>query len=53
MLLKKEWKNTICSNMDEPRDYHKSEEKKNDITYMWYHIYVISLIPYDYHLCEI
>ena len=29
--------------MDEPRDYRtkwsKSEKKKNDITYMWYHLY--------------
>ena len=41
-VVKKEWNNAICSNMDEPRDYHtkrnKSERQKQipyDITYMW------------------
>ena len=37
--IKKEWNNAICSNMDEPRDYHtkcsKSDIEKHDITYMW------------------
>ena len=39
---KKEWNHGICSNMDEPRDYHtqwsKSERERQipyDITYMW------------------
>ena len=37
---KKEWNNAICSNLDEPRDYHtkwsKSErERQIYITYMW------------------
>ena len=39
---KKECNNTICNNMDEPRDYHtkwsKSERERQipyDITYMW------------------
>ena len=37
----KEWNNAICSNMDEPRDYHikwsKSDRESQiyDITYMW------------------
>ena len=44
MLLshKKEWNIAMCSNMDEPRDYHtkwsKSEKERQilyDITYMW------------------
>ena len=40
--LKKEWNNTICSNLDTTRDHHtkqsKSEEEKQrpcDITYTW------------------
>ena len=39
---RKEWNNIICSNMDEPRDYHtkwnKSKRERQipyDITYMW------------------
>ena len=39
---KKEWNNAICSNMDEPRDYHtkwsKSDRERQisyDTTYMW------------------
>ena len=39
---KKEWNNTICSNMDGPRDYStkwsKSDRERQtsyDITYMW------------------
>ena len=43
---KKEWNNTICSNMDGTRDSHpewsKSERERQiayDITYMWYLIY--------------
>ena len=38
---KKEWNNTICNNMDEPRDYHTKWSKPDrkgqmsyDITYM-------------------
>ena len=38
----KEWNNAICSNMDEPRDYHikssKSDKERQisyDINYMW------------------
>ena len=41
-VIKKEWNNAICSNMDGPRDDHtkwnKSERERqisNDITYMW------------------
>ena len=40
--IKKEWNNSICSNMVEPRDHHtkwsKSERERQipyDITYMW------------------
>ena len=35
--IKKEWNNTICSNIDEPRDYHTkwSRHIPYDITYMW------------------
>ena len=38
---KKEQNNTICSNMDGPRDYHTKRSKSDserqiyDITYMW------------------
>ena len=36
---KKEWNNTICSNMDGPRDYHtkwsKLEEHKYETISMW------------------
>ena len=39
---KKEWNNAICSNMNEPRNYHtkwsKSDRERQisyDITYMW------------------
>ena len=41
-VIRKEWNNVICSNMDGPRDDHtkwnKSERERqisNDITYMW------------------
>ena len=41
-LSHKEWNNAICSNMDDPRDYHtkqsKSERERQipyDITYLW------------------
>ena len=41
-LIKKEWNNAICSNMDGPRDDHtkwsKSDRERQilyDITYMW------------------
>ena len=37
--IEKEWNNTICRNMDEPKDYtewSKSEKDKyHDITYVW------------------
>ena len=37
--IKKEWTNTICSNMDGPRDYYtkwtKSDKKTDTITFMW------------------
>ena len=40
--IKKEWNNAICSNMDEPGDYHTKWSKSHrerqisyDITYMW------------------
>ena len=37
---KKDWKKAICSNMNEPRDYHTKWNKRErqitcDITYMW------------------
>ena len=32
---KREQKNTICKNMDEPRDYH-TKRKKNTIRYTLY-----------------
>ena len=42
LSLKKEWNDTICSNMDEPRDYHtkwsKSDRERQipyDVAYMW------------------
>ena len=36
---KKEWNNALCSNMDEPRDYHTKQSKSErhipyDITYV-------------------
>ena len=34
---KKEWNNAICSNIDEPRDYHIKSK-----TNIWYHLYVES-----------
>ena len=34
---KKEWNNTICSNIDGPRDYQQSEIKKRQ---KLYHLYV-------------
>ena len=36
---KKKWNIAICSNMDEPRDYHTKRNQRQvlyDITYMWY-----------------
>ena len=38
--IKKEWNNAICSNMDEPRNYHTKwskldKDKYHVITYMW------------------
>ena len=42
LIIKKEWNNAICSNMDGPKDYHtkwsKSEKERQisyDIAYMW------------------
>ena len=37
---KKEF-NTICSNMDEPRNYH-TKWSKSEKTNIWYHLYVES-----------
>ena len=38
-VIKKEWNNTICRNMDRPRDYHtmwtKSEKDKHHITSLY------------------
>ena len=41
-VIKKEWNNAICSNLDGPRDYHtkwsKSDRERQisyDIIYMW------------------
>ena len=40
LAIKKEWNNAICSNMDEPRNYHTKwskldKDKYHVITYMW------------------
>jgi len=32
---KKEGNNTICSNMDGPRDYHTEKTRFYDTTYIW------------------
>ena len=38
-VIKKQWNNTICSNMDGPRDNHtKWSQRKTNI--IWYHVYV-------------
>ena len=36
---KKEWNNAICSNIDEPRDYH-TKWSKSKTNIIWYHLYV-------------
>ena len=36
---KKEWNNAICSNMDEPRDYHTMWSKPKT-SIMWYCLYM-------------
>ena len=33
---KKEWNNVICSNIEEPRDYHLSEVRERQILYIIY-----------------
>ena len=38
----KEWNNAICSNMDEPRDYHTKWNQTKTKT-IWYHLYVESV----------
>ena len=50
---KKEWNNTICNNIDEPRDYHtkwsKSEKERQipyDIAYMWNLKYDTNVLTY-------
>ena len=42
--IKKEWNNAICSNLDEPRDYHtkwNKSDRERQISYD-YHLYVES-----------
>ena len=48
-VIKREWNNAICSNMDGPRDYHakwiKLERRRQipyDITYVWWLKYDIN-----------
>ena len=36
-----EWNNTICNNIDEPRDYHIKWSQKEANT-IWYHLHVES-----------
>ena len=38
--MRYKWNNAICSNMDEPRDYHTKWSQRK--TNMWYHSYVES-----------
>ena len=42
----KEWNNTICSNMDQPRDYHINWSKSDRETWKekeaWYHLHAES-----------
>ena len=33
--IKKKGNNTICSNMDGPRDYHTEKTRLYDTTYIW------------------
>ena len=39
---KKEWDNAICSNRDEPRDYHTKQVRQRKTNTIWYHVYVES-----------
>ena len=43
---KKEWNNTVCSNMDETRDYHTEVKQvtKRKTNTVWYHSYMESKI---------
>ena len=36
---KNEWNNTICSNIDRPRDYHTSEVSQRKISIIWHQFY--------------
>ena len=52
--IKKEWNNTICNNIDEPRDYHtkwnKSEKERQipyDIAYIWNLKYDTNVLTYE------
>ena len=39
---KNEWNNTICSNIDRPRDYHTSEVSHRKINIIWHQFYAES-----------
>ena len=45
---KKEWNNSICSYMDEPRDYYTSEVNQVKTNTIWYHLYVESKIWHNW-----
>ena len=36
--IKKEWKNAICSNMDDPRDYYTKWNKSDRERQKWYQL---------------
>ena len=38
----KEWNNAICSNMDEPKDYHNKWSKSETERQIYYDLYVDS-----------
>ena len=40
--IKKEWNDTICSNMSGPRDYHIKWIVRQRMTNIWYHLYAES-----------
>ena len=46
---KKEHNNTLCSNVDGPRDNHTKWNKKETNT-IWYHLYVESKIQHNEHI---
>ena len=56
---KKEINNAICSNMDEPRDYHSKKAREwqisNDIIYMWNlkYLYKWTYLPNRFRLRDI